>query len=134
MEERPEAMVLRLIRGRRRRKGRGFSVDEIQRAGLTLHKARMLSVSIDRRRRTSHPWNVQRLRSLHLVVPLTEIRGIGEATSTELMEASVSDAHDLARCDVEKLSEKVRHSAKTLRKWQMEAKRLIKERATHTPS
>ncbi len=44
------------------RKGRGFSRNELKEAGLTLHDARMFKIPVDKRRRSSHPENVETLK------------------------------------------------------------------------
>ncbi len=44
--------------------GRGFSLSEIQGAGLTIHQARTLGVYLDVRRRTTHEFNIQTLKQL----------------------------------------------------------------------
>jgi large subunit ribosomal protein L13e len=47
-----------------KRVGSGFSVKELQEAGLTIEKARKLGLYIDKRRRSAHPWNIEYLKSL----------------------------------------------------------------------
>lgn len=110
------------------REGRGFSLEELKRAGLTLHEARQ-EVPIDKRRRTAHPENIKALKKhFGAWAPLTEIKGIGKATEEELREVGILDAYDLVRADVGILSEKVAHSKKTLDRWQDEAKKLLKNK------
>ena len=46
------------------RSGKGFSTDELRDAGLTVREAKDRSISIDRRRRTSHRANVEAIRSM----------------------------------------------------------------------
>jgi len=113
-------------RGRKRR-GKGFSLGEIQRAGLPFHNLKILGVSIDRRRKSSHPWNVQLLKRFYIKIPLTEITGIGKATSMKLRVAGVTDANTLANCNIDEISRKVRYSSKTLMRWQKEARRLAQK-------
>ncbi|MCS7094831.1 MAG: ribosomal protein L13e [Thaumarchaeota archaeon] len=48
----------------RRRDGRGFSIEEIKAAGLTLASARREGLPIDLRRRSAHEQNVELLRRL----------------------------------------------------------------------
>jgi len=45
------------------RSGRGFSLCELSKAGLTLGEARRLKIPVDLRRRSCHEWNVKLLRS-----------------------------------------------------------------------
>lgn len=134
IREKIEARVSRSMGARRWRKGRGFSLKEVYEAGLTLHKARMLNLPIDKRRGTSHNWNVQLLRRHCTVIPLTEIKGIGQKIALEFKEAGITSVQDLTHCDVEGLSEKIRPSVGTLRKWQLEARRLVEKLMANSSS
>jgi len=129
VEEKAEAVVYTPTWRPRPRKGRGFSFGEIRGAGLTPHDARRLGIPVDRRRRTSRPQNVQRLKEDYgAVVPLTEIKGVGATAEKRLMAVDIMDAYDLARADLTDLSKRVRYSEKTLQGWQREAKKLLKGR------
>lgn len=46
------------------REGRGFSLKEIEEAGLSILLAKKLNIPIDRRRKSSHKENVQKLMGL----------------------------------------------------------------------
>ncbi len=46
------------------RSGKGFSLYEVEKAGLTVHQVRRLGVHVDPRRRTLHESNVQTLQKL----------------------------------------------------------------------
>ena len=129
MVERRIAPIIRApSRRRRSRIGKGFSVKEIQDAGLTVVKAKELGVMIDGRRRTCYPENTRRLRVEYVTtLPLTEIKGIGESTEKELIHAGIFDAQDLAETNIDELSTKVKYSKKKLRDWQTEAKKITEE-------
>ena len=62
MERRPTASVMSTGGGWRG--GKGFSISEIQAAGVTVRGAVQRSIPIDRRRRTLHRANVERVRSV----------------------------------------------------------------------
>ena len=128
MEEETKPVVYAATREKQIREGRGFSLEEIKRAGLTLHKAKLLEIPIDQRRRTTHLKNVETLKEhLQIPIPLTGIKGIGKSTEEELRKASILDAYDLATADIDTLAEKVSHSKKTLKGWQREAQKLLKK-------
>lgn len=110
------------------REGRGFSIEEIKRAGSTLHEAKMLEIPLDKRRRTTHLKNVQTLKEyLGTPIPLSEIRGIGKVTEEELKRAGILDAYDLTHSDINTLAKKVPYSKKGLKRWQGEAKKLLRK-------
>ncbi len=128
MEEETKPVVYAPTRKKQIREGRGFSLEEIKRAGLTLHEAKLLEIPIDKRRHTTHPKNVETLKEhLQIPIPLTGIKGIGKATEEELKSAGILDAYDLATADIDTLAEKVPRSKKTLKGWHREAQRLLKK-------
>lgn len=58
-----------LLRGKQKptsllRKGKGFSLLEIKRAGLTITEAKKLGIVVDIRRRSIHDENVEKLKQL----------------------------------------------------------------------
>jgi ribosomal protein L13E len=113
-------------RGHKTREGRGFSLEEIKRAGLTLDDVK-LEVPVDKRRRTAHTDNIQTLKEHFTTsIPLTAIKGIGEAIQAELEKVAILDAHDLANANIKILADKVSHSEKTLKRWQNEAEKMLK--------
>ncbi len=127
-EEEIEPVVYASTREHETRVGRGFSYGEIERAGLSLGEARQLEIPVDKRRKTTHSENIQKLKELlKISIPLHEIRGIGKVVEEELKQAGVSDTYDLSNVDTRILAEKVPHSEKTLKKWKSEAKRLLKK-------
>lgn len=46
----------------KRMKGRGFSRDEIDNAGLTMQDVKRLHIPYDKRRKSLHSWNIERLQ------------------------------------------------------------------------
>jgi len=67
-DEVPAALVKkpRLMRARGTvtglRSGRGFSLGELRVVGLSVGEARKLGVPVDKRRRSSHEWNIKVLQ------------------------------------------------------------------------
>ncbi len=51
-------------RFKRKRVGRGFSLGELERAGISIEEARRLGIYIDKRRKSVHEWNVNALLKL----------------------------------------------------------------------
>ena len=47
----------------KQRQGRGFSREELQKAGLNLQEARLIELPIDMRRRTAHDENVEAVKA-----------------------------------------------------------------------
>ncbi len=44
------------------RRGRGFSLGELERAGISVDLAKRLGLYVDKRRKTVHEWNVEALK------------------------------------------------------------------------
>jgi len=53
-----------LGRGKVLRKGRGFSLEELKKAGIGLEEARRLGIYVDKRRSTVHQENIEVLQDL----------------------------------------------------------------------
>jgi len=131
MEDELMPFVYTAMRKPRTRAGRGFSLEEIKQAGMSVRKAEKLEIPIDKRRRTAHSENVQVLKEqFQLSIPLTEIGGIGTATEERLVKAGILDAYDLVHTNVDATAKKVRCSKKTLKRWQDEAEKLLQEQQT----
>lgn len=68
MEMKPYVKPPSLVRDRgvtkNLRYGRGFSICEIEKAGLSVEKAKSMGIYIDARRRSCHEWNVRILQEL----------------------------------------------------------------------
>jgi large subunit ribosomal protein L13e len=45
------------------RNGRGFSLEELKKAGLNKAEAKKLEIPVDKRRKTAHEQNVQKIKS-----------------------------------------------------------------------
>ena len=89
-----------------KRRGRGFSMGELAEAGMTLHDAKIHKIPVDKRRRTSHSWNIRALTSLLKVIPLTDIKGIGKVTAAKLEAAGITSAQILVNSTLEELEAK----------------------------
>lgn len=60
-EEEPNLLYATVKCRRRKRRGKGFSRNEVTRAGITVEDVRRLHIPYDKRRKTLHSWNVQSL-------------------------------------------------------------------------
>lgn len=106
------------------RRGEGFSLGEIKRAGLAFCEAKRLETRIDKRRRTVHLKNVQVLKEHFMTfIPLLKIKGIGKAAGEELESADILNAYDSAHADINALTDKIPYPRKTLKRWGGEAKK-----------
>lgn len=121
-----EATVYISMLWRDKRIGKGFSRGELAEAGMTLHDAKIHNIPVDRRRRTSHSWNIQALNALLKVIPLTDVKGIGKVTAAKLEAAGITTAQILAKSTLEEL---VVHgfSETSILRWQQNAKKLLEE-------
>jgi len=57
----------------KKRIGRGFSVNELKEAGITIDKARKIGIYIDFRRRSKHIENVEKLKEVIRKMNLNKI-------------------------------------------------------------
>ena len=121
-----EATVYISMLWRDKRKGKGFSRGELAEAGMTLHDAKIHNIPVDRRRRTSHSWNIQALNALLKVIPLTDVKGIGKVTAAKLEAAGITTAQILAKSTLEELVAQGFSETSILR-WQQNAKKLLEE-------
>jgi len=123
-----------------KRKGRGFSLRELQEAGITLIQAKKLGIAVDRRRKSLHKENVEELKRIaaqkpapkkkekkeEKVIKLEEIKGVGPKKAEQLAKAGIRTANDLLKADLKDVSEKSGISIKVLEKLVKEAEKLIK--------
>jgi hypothetical protein len=121
-----EATVYISMLWRDKRRGRGFSRGELAEAGMTLHDAKIHNIPVDKRRRTSHSWNIQALIALLKVIPLTDVKGIGQVTATKLEAAGITSAQILVNSTLEELEAKG-FSETRIARWQQNAKKLLEE-------
>ncbi len=123
-----------------KRKGRGFSLRELQEAGITPAQAKKLGIAVDRRRKSLHMENVEELKRIvaqqaapkeekkaEKVVKLEEIKGVGPKKAQQLAKAGVRTANDLLKADLKTVSEKSGISVKVLEKLAKEAEKLVKQ-------
>ncbi len=52
--------------GNKTREGRGFSLNELKQAGLTIFDAKRIGIYLDKRRKTVHNENVEYLKTIEL--------------------------------------------------------------------
>lgn len=125
--EQVEATVYISMLWRDKRRGKGFSRSELAEAGMTVQDATIHNIPVDKRRRTSHSWNIQTLAALLKVIPLTDVKGIGNVTAAKLEAAGITTAQMLARSTLEELVAQGFSETSILR-WQQNAKTLLEKR------
>ena len=121
-----EATVYISMLWRDKRRGKGFSTAELTEAGLTLHDAKIHDIPVDKRRRTSHSWNIQVLNTLLKAIPLTDVKGIGKVTAAKLEAAGIPTAQILVHSTLDDLVAQGFSKTSVLR-WQENAKTLLDE-------
>jgi hypothetical protein len=118
-------------RGRKVRKGRGFSQNELKQVGLSMKQAFHLGIPIDSRRSTTHQENVKALET-HMsldALDLIEIKGIGQKRSEQLKTAGFDTVRKLAESEPKQIAEKVGVSEKSASRWILNAKQILTEKA-----
>ena len=132
------------------REGRGFSIGEILGAGLTVHEAKRRGIPIDKRRRSTHEWNIQKLKEYleaPTVVekeaevaeeaeevaeeaektPITELKGLSKATINKLLAAGIEYVEDIVNIDYKVLAETTGLSVTTAKKVINKAKEITQQ-------
>ncbi|RLG58560.1 MAG: hypothetical protein DRN95_04135 [Candidatus Hydrothermarchaeota archaeon] len=123
-------MKVKVVSRGKIREGKGFSLKEIEKAGLTIKDVKGL-VRIDKRRKTCYDFNVELLKGLikkkkekKKAISIREIKGVGKKRAEALESAGIKTVEDLIKADIGKLSEKTKISEKLLKKYIEEAKKL----------
>jgi predicted flap endonuclease-1-like 5' DNA nuclease len=127
---------VRSVRGLR--EGRGYSVEEVLKAGLTIPQTKALKIRVDSRRKTAHDFNIQELKKLKpgkvrkvkpkkkkRIVPLTAVKGIGPKKAEQLKKGGIDSANSLAKADLKAASKKTGISLRVLEKYAKEAKKVV---------
>jgi hypothetical protein len=114
------------------RRGRGFSINETEQAGLVIEEARRMGLIIDVRRKTTHEENVEILKQYikdlddlvaeltkteitepkptkkddKVVAELASLRPVKKDEAEQLVAAGIKSISDLAYCDIDKVAKK----------------------------
>ncbi len=113
------------------REGKGFSLKEIEKAGLTLKDVKGIA-RIDKRRKSCYDSNVKLLKDLikrkkekkEKIISIREIKGVGKKRAEALEAAGIKTTKDLINTDIKKLAKETKISEKLLSKYVEEAKKL----------
>lgn len=126
-------MYAKVISRGKIRKGRGFSIEELKKAKFDLKDAKKI-VKIDKRRKTCYDFNVEILKKIKSkikeekkeeIIPLTAIKGIGKKREEIFKSIGIKSVNDLAKADVDEISNKTNISRKILEKYIKEAKEYV---------
>lgn len=96
----------------------------IEREGVTRAQQKAMYRSGDAFERTKEKMSSRHTSSKVSRRPLTEVKGIGEATEEKLRDANVKTTQSLVSSDPEKLSDKTGISQDRIEKWQKRARKL----------
>ncbi|MBS7251715.1 MAG: ribosomal protein L13e [Candidatus Freyarchaeota archaeon] len=138
-----EPRVMHSQDSRKFRAGRGFSLGEISGAGLSVHEARRLSLRIDRRRKTTHEFNIDAIKT-HIkemkkkleekkaeetkklpleeaekraVSELTKIEGLNKKLAQKLFQNKIDSLEALSNAKAKDLAKKVGVSETRAQLW-----------------
>ncbi len=130
-----EDMYAVVKKGRKTRKGRGFSSYELKEAGLSIQKALELGIPIDPKRSTRYDENVDALKAYRIVevmpraraVDLREVKGIGPKRAEQLKAAGFDSVQKLAESAPQHVAEAVGASVNRAANWIESAKTILSE-------
>ncbi|MGB9023093.1 MAG: ribosomal protein L13e [Candidatus Bathyarchaeia archaeon] len=92
----PEALVRRFVASKLRfKKARGFSLGELQQAGLHTSQARSAGIRVDPRRSTVHPQNVAALKAF--LSPPAPAANVPEASEPEVEKLVAKEAPSIKK-------------------------------------
>ncbi|MHA1644553.1 MAG: ribosomal protein L13e [Candidatus Freyarchaeota archaeon] len=143
-----EPRVMRCNDSKRFRAGKGFSLGEIQGAGLTVHEAKRLSLRIDRRRKTTHEINIQAIKAYvkeqkeklkkekaeeakkitfeeaekQAVTELTKIEGLNKKLAKKLFQNKIDSLEALSSVKAKDIAKKLGVSETRIKLWIEDAK------------
>jgi len=120
-------------KGRKSRKGRGFSSHELKEAGLSFSQALELCIPIDPKRSTKYDENVDTLKAYRVVevtspereIDLREVKGIGQKRAEQLKAAGFDSVQKLAESEPQHLAEAIGVSENRAVNWIESAKTLL---------
>jgi predicted flap endonuclease-1-like 5' DNA nuclease len=120
-------------KGRKSRKGRGFSSYELKEAGLSFLQALELCIPIDPKRSTKYDENVDTLNAYCVVkatpperdIDLREVKGIGQKRAEQLKAAGFDSVKKLAESKPQHLAEGMGVSENRAANWIESAKTLL---------
>ncbi|WP_456474957.1 ribosomal protein L13e [Candidatus Pyrohabitans sp.] len=124
-----------------KRKGRGFSLRELQKAGIAPLLARKLGIAVDKRRKSLRQENIEMLKRIaaekpvqkkeekkEKIVKLEDIKGVGPKKVEQFAKAGIKTANELLKADLAEVSKKSGISVKVLERLVKEAEKLVKSR------
>lgn len=120
-------------KGRKSRKGRGFSSHELKEAGLSFSQALELCIPIDPKRSTKYDKNVDALKAYRVIketpperdIDLSEVKGIGPKRAEQLKTAGFDSVQKLAESKTQYLAEAIGISENRANNWIQSAKTLL---------